>query len=334
MEALRRGFVVVVLSTLATGLPLPARADEPPRDAAAADRHFELARSAFKSGDLETACREFGESQRLDPAAGTLLNLSECEERLGRTGSAWRHVKEAVASLKPDDDRLPMARDWLARLEGTAPRLTVRLARGAPKETTASCDGRALDSAAFGTPEPLDPGEHVIRVEAPGRSPATVRVSLAAGGSATVDLEPGPPSEPPAATDTATATTAPPEPSRWSPLTTVGLVTGAAGLVLVAVGGGVGLAAHSDMSDSKTGHCGDAIKQADPNRCDATGLDLRRSARQEADLASVLVVVGGVALAGGAILALTSWPRAPRGAARRDLVPTIGYRTIGLRGTF
>ena len=67
--------------------PAPAMADT--RDPAAAEALFEAGRQAATRGDWTTACPKFAESQRLDPAPGTLLNLADCEEHLGHLASAW-----------------------------------------------------------------------------------------------------------------------------------------------------------------------------------------------------------------------------------------------------
>ncbi|MFO0567610.1 MAG: hypothetical protein U0263_18270 [Polyangiaceae bacterium] len=53
------------------------------RDATAAEALFNAGRDAVKAGDYPTACAKFRESNRLDPAPGTVLNLADCEEHLG-----------------------------------------------------------------------------------------------------------------------------------------------------------------------------------------------------------------------------------------------------------
>jgi hypothetical protein len=75
-----------ILVRVMLGLSFVTRAAS--ADSAAAEALFREGRDAAKHGDLETACADFAESQRLDPAPGTLLNLAECEEKLGRVASA------------------------------------------------------------------------------------------------------------------------------------------------------------------------------------------------------------------------------------------------------
>src|SRR4051794_38040553 len=77
-----------------------------PRDAAAAEVLFHDAREAMKANQYALACSKFEESQRLDPAPGTLLNLAECEEKRGRLATAWQYLKHALDSLPANDDRI------------------------------------------------------------------------------------------------------------------------------------------------------------------------------------------------------------------------------------
>src|SRR5258708_2013252 len=79
---------------------LPARAQKPSEaDVNAADALFQSAKAAMDRGDLATACPRFAESQRLDPAVGTTLNLGECEARSGKLAAALAHYEEARAAL-------------------------------------------------------------------------------------------------------------------------------------------------------------------------------------------------------------------------------------------
>ena len=84
--------VATALATVAASLCLLAgrSAGAEPRDPAAAEWLFREGRALMKKGDFAPACAKLAESQRLDPAVGTLMNLAECEERIGRTASAWQ----------------------------------------------------------------------------------------------------------------------------------------------------------------------------------------------------------------------------------------------------
>jgi hypothetical protein len=161
---------------------------------------FEEGRTALERGDHETACSKFAESQRLDPAAGTLMNLATCEEHRGLHASAWQHWKEAIDQLAPGDDRVTFAQKRADALKGRLPYLTIRVAAGTPAGTRVERDGIALGGASIGVPLPVDPGEHRIVVVAPGHARRTFTVSMTEAEKKAVEVAPGavlPASEPP-----------------------------------------------------------------------------------------------------------------------------------------
>jgi hypothetical protein len=159
----------------------PARAQAPARDAVVGEAAFRDGRRLLKAGQVAAACERFGDSMRADPAPGTLANLADCEERLGRVASAWRHWQQAAAQMAAADPRRAPALARAHRLEPRVPRLTVRREAGAPQGTAVECDGEPLDGTAPAAPLALDPGTHRLRVTAPGREPRGYEVKLAAG---------------------------------------------------------------------------------------------------------------------------------------------------------
>ena len=101
---------LLVLSSFSYVALAPTVARAQVVDAAAADALFQKGREAADKGDFATAAAKFAESQRLDPAPGTLLNLADCEEHLGQTASAWEHYKRAAETMNAGDDRIPYAK--------------------------------------------------------------------------------------------------------------------------------------------------------------------------------------------------------------------------------
>src|SRR5687768_8531645 len=75
--------VVVVVAAVVVLASARGRALAQPRDAAAGEALFIEGRRLMKVGDRPAACAKFAESQRLDPAVGTLANLADCEEQRG-----------------------------------------------------------------------------------------------------------------------------------------------------------------------------------------------------------------------------------------------------------
>src|SRR5688572_14112375 len=112
MHVMRRLLVALVFAAI-SGSSGAAWA----RDPAAAEALYRAGRDAAKKGDWDSACAKFAESQRLDPAPGTLLNLADCEERRGLIASAWTHYVEAEHQFKPHDTRIKFARERAATLD-------------------------------------------------------------------------------------------------------------------------------------------------------------------------------------------------------------------------
>ena len=81
--------------------PPPTAADTPddesplPNDPAASEAAFADAKRAMANGDLVKARALFLRSLRLDYAVGSLLNLAECERKLGDKPNALRHYQAA-----------------------------------------------------------------------------------------------------------------------------------------------------------------------------------------------------------------------------------------------
>ncbi len=312
---------VLAAATLLLISPRLSRADAPPADPAAGEALFREGRRLLKVGDLEGACAKFNESQRLDPAPGTLANLADCEEKLGRLASAWEHWRSTADRLPAGDRRRATALARAQALEQTVPRLMIQVAADQPEGLTVQRDGVVLGAASLGVALPLDPGKHHIVVTAPGRRPLTYDVAMTAGeqrkvvvaagpsGSATVtppaSVVPPPlgvPVVPPAGTDTGAATVAltaspPASPGRWRHIGAYALLgAGAVGLGAGTYFGIEALRARADARKACTG-------AGDPPSCWSSARyplvrDRYYSWRADASLAAGAVA----ALAGGYLL--------------------------------
>ena len=99
---------------------------------AAAEALFREGRALMQQGKYPEACQKLKESQRLDPGAGTLLNLAACYERGGQTASAWATYREAAASAARSGrkDWEATARERAHQLEPTLSSLTIDVPPG------------------------------------------------------------------------------------------------------------------------------------------------------------------------------------------------------------
>lgn len=322
---------VMALATLVAYAPRTARAQAASDlSGLSAEALFAEGRRLMADGQTRQACDKFRESERLDPAVGTLLNLARCEKTLGRTASAWLDYREAAsrAHAAGEVKRERVAREEADALSALLPHLHVSV------PTNAQLDGLELTIDATACPRslwnsslPLDPGTHTLTARAPGFEPWKTSVLLAPAEEReavvpTLERRSEPETRPGAVDATSTALTpalalAPP-PARTAaaspasrsrpleptahrggsdPLKLTGLVVGGVGAALLVTGGGFALhAKRLDESSRENDHCDGATG------CDAEGLDMNRDALHAANLATGFAVTGAVLLAVGVVL--------------------------------
>jgi serine/threonine-protein kinase len=313
-----------------------AVADVSPTDAAAARALFDEGRQLVAQGKAFEACPKFEESQKLDPGMGTLFNLGDCYERIGRTASAWATFLQVATQAKAaaQSERESVARK---RADSLAPKLS-KLAIVVPSESEVqglqvSRDGVVIGRGTWGSAVPVDPGVHSVVATAPGhkRWSATVKISQEGGQErVTVPaLEPGEGAMPvpvpvpvPAAAASAQAPPPkgpaapppkPPEPAKppssGKTQRVIGFVVGGAGLATVGIGTYFGIRSRGKLDDSK--------KFCDGEECwDQAGVDLRHDAVQSQTTGWVLGGIGGALLIGGLVTVLTApSPKTATGSA-------------------
>ncbi|HOU93931.1 MAG TPA: hypothetical protein PLU22_22930 [Polyangiaceae bacterium] len=338
-----RTIPVVTLSIALAALTRPALAG--PEEEAAAEALFQEGLRLMQEERFPEACPKLAESQRLDPAVGTLLYLGECYEKNGQVASAWATFQSAAAAARKEgqDDRRQIALERASRLEHQMPKLVVDVdpaARVAGLVVTR--DASDLAEAAWRVPIPVDPGSHVVSASAPGKRSWTRTVTLEAGqGVVTVQVptladEVAAPPAPargatPAPAGTEAGAGAPPAPaeggrSRLAPA----YVTGAVGLVVLGGGVGAGIASNAKERESV-----EFCNPSDPSECNRTGMSLLDDARTYATAANVAYAVGGAALVTSVVLFVTARRPSPA-TAGWQLVPIATPEGAGavLRGGF
>jgi len=304
--------VAVLWGVLSIALTLPAQAQSASgNNRAAAEALFNEGRSLVAKGKFTEACPKFEASEQLDPGLGTVLNLAECYEKLGKTASAWAEYREAIplARASGSQVRLDLATQRSQALESRLSTLTIR-AMGGDTDSAAldiRRDGVPVPTAVLGSAIPVDPGPHVIEATAPGKQKwsSTVQVTdaakLAVEVPALTPLAPGPSAAPAAMPGTGQA-----QPGAdtgvhsGSTQRTAALVVGAVGIVSVGIGAVFGLGASSKWSEAKS-HC-----TSYPYGCDQVSVDDRSSANSKATVSTIAFIVGGAALGASAVLWLTA----------------------------
>lgn len=167
----------------------PVAAQPSKADVARADALFTEGKAAMRAGTYDVACTKFAESDRIDPAPGTLRNLAECEEKRGHLVVAAKQLRQAI-ERKPEPDILQLCEKQLSSLEQRTPKLMVRLPQNAPPGSVAKLDGVELppgDKNA-GLTVPVDPGTHAVKLLAPGRYATEETVAVREGQTERVFL--------------------------------------------------------------------------------------------------------------------------------------------------
>lgn len=321
-----------VVASMYFGVPRAASAADA-SEKAAAEALFDEGVELLKQGELEKACQKLESSQKIDPGVGTLLYLADCYEKRNLTASAWATFREAASTAEArGDDRADIAKERADRLNPRLSRLSIVMEVGEDAKTPGLeifRDGLSVPKALWGTATPVDPGEHVILVRAPGYEDEEVRVTVQ-GEAATATLI-VPRLRKAQATEEELV-----EPERASGGTGVGntqralgIGLGAAGIVGLGVGavfGGLAIAKNNEALDPNGLGC---TATACPT---AAGVDATNSALTFATVSDVGFIAGGVLVAAGVTLYLT----APRARETVRLTPMVGANgaSFQLQGAF
>lgn len=335
----------------------PALAQPSPSDVTMAEVLFREGKTLLEQGKFDEACPKLAESQRIDPAGGTLLTLAICYEAAGKTASAWAVYSEALVAAEKQGraDRVKRSKDAIAALEKRLSFLTVKVAPevAALEGLEIKRDETTLARVALGVAVPMDPGKHMVIAKAPGWKPKVIEVEVGPSSDRKlVEIPPLEKEDAPAPAPTATATAEPPpsppatasagvppplpprdeSPERGGTQRIAGVVLGGVGIAGVVVGSIVGLRAKS-LHD-------DAIERCPSSPCpDAEGVSLNEDAQTSA-LVSNIGFGAGLALIGAGVVVWLTAPRssAPASGSVRltQVRPVVGQGSAALSvgGTF
>jgi hypothetical protein len=300
---------------LLTAMPAQSAAPGDAPDAARAGELFRAGRAAAAAGDDKTACDRFAESQKLQPAPGTLLNLGACEAKQGHLLAAREHFRQAGSGFKPDDRRRAVALNTANELSDRLAVVTVRVAPTAPADTKVTLDGAALDPKVLDHGVELDPGKTRLVVAAEGREPRTYEVDVAEGEKRELSVDAGGPIAAPAVAAPAIA----PAPAGMTAEDvrasnrkferTLGFVGAGAGVAGIAVGSVFGAMALHQASVVKAS-CDASYA------CTPAGVSAASSGSTDGIVSTTAFIAGAALAAAGAYLLVTTWgPDRPAHAA-------------------
>jgi hypothetical protein len=330
MRRRRAASFVAALLTLSLA-PLPALAQSSAAEKAAAEALFDQGKKLMAEGKHAEACPKFAESQRLDAGIGTMLYLSDCYEKIGRTASAWASFREAESAARASGqaERARIARDRAAALESKLSRLTINVSpkAGDLPGLSVKRDGAPLSNALWNSPLPVDPGPHAIEATAPGYRAFALTIEVRPGGGSltaevpALEKEAAPTPAGPVTTSTVEGG------SRWPVQKTFALIAGGVGVAGLAAGSIFGLQARSSWKDYEATQAADCNSEG---RCVDPAYKNAKNAKREANVATLGFGVGVLGLAGGVVLWLTA-PKAPApsAATRWQFAPVVGAGGVG-----
>ena len=118
-------------------------------------------------------------ARQIEHADGTLIALALCHEEAGRLASAWTEFTDVIAEAHRAGrtDWEALAREHVASLEPRLSRLTIVVPDQAAGMTVKRDSAQAV-AATWGVAIPVDPGPHVIVVEAPGKRSWSTSVTI------------------------------------------------------------------------------------------------------------------------------------------------------------
>ena len=298
---------------------------------------FREGKKLLKAGKLAAGCDKIEASERLESSVGTLLNLGDCRERLGRLASAWSAFRKAAAMAKRTGGDAKREQEALKRAQTLEPKLpTLVIQVGTRIEgLVIKRDGEIVDPALWNTAVPVDPDSYDILVEAPGFKPWKSEVAITAKLKRKIVVipqlerapvpvaEPPPPVTRPAEPQLepaapATTITVRRAPGTWTTTRKVSIAIGVAGLGALGTGVYFGMRAQ-DLEDQANERC-PGVLCADPD-----ALRLNDRAQDNALRANVLYAAGGAAAAIATVMWFVGGPD-----HETVVTPTVGSDRAGV----
>jgi hypothetical protein len=130
-------------------------------------------------GDLAEACKAFQQSQKLEPAVTTLMNLASCREKAGQFASAWGIFLEVERQTRGAAQKKlnKVAVDRATALEPRVSKLTINVV---PQDGLQIQLGEEpVADAMWNRAMPVDGGTYTITARAPGWAPWSTQVTVA-----------------------------------------------------------------------------------------------------------------------------------------------------------
>ncbi|MGH7270986.1 MAG: hypothetical protein ACREJ3_11200 [Polyangiaceae bacterium] len=328
LRRVARPGIAVASVVLATARTAPAA----PQDARLAAAR-ELFASAERDEDNQMWSRALAKLRDVASVkltAGVRYHVALCEEHLGQIAAALDDFTDAEALARTEDasDVLQLVGAKVANLTSRVPRLVIHVVPDLPGAIV-TLDGDPVPPVRIGTVIPLDPGNHRLETNCPGRVRTVTIVTLNERDSTTMDVPLGAFAvpTPPATKAPGAARTAPTSDAggvRWpAALRFAEIATTSGAAVLSGVGIGAYLAAGTAHEDSVRICAG--VVSTDPSACDAQKNLVRRW-----DWFAAFAWVGALTSATVAVVLWSKGESHPYPSARIVVAPGA----VGVAGRF
>jgi tetratricopeptide (TPR) repeat protein len=150
---------MLVVAVLLSG---PARAASPEAEKEAR-AHFQAGEAHFKAGAFDDALAEYQQGYDAKPLPGFLVNIAQCQRRLGDLKKA-RATYQKFVLVAPDSPLVPQVRSMIAEIDG--------LLEKEQEKSAAEPDGDANPAGAVPPPAPPPaPAAPVLVAAAPEPAP-------------------------------------------------------------------------------------------------------------------------------------------------------------------
>jgi hypothetical protein len=218
-------------------------------DLAAAKKHYAEGDKKYKAGDYAGAEVEFKAANDIKAAPQTERFIGLCEDRLGHPQVAVDWFDHFLAHVP---DKMADQGEEIRKREAEIKAIPgkVRVESNPPGASIVVDDHP--QSAPAPTEVELPPGQHTLKLSAPGRLPTQKTIDVAFASSQTVsaelDAEPPPPPPAPVAVPPPPPPPAPPPPPPEPRSQVPAYVTGGLAIVAAGVGTAFGIMALSDKS--------------------------------------------------------------------------------------
>jgi hypothetical protein len=327
----RAGWLPLLAVAAAFFVPARAAGDEPSvaptaSGQAEAEALFVEGKQLMAAGKYAPACAKLAASERLDPAAGTLMNLADCYEKNAQLASAWVTFREAVTAAERDG-RASWAEQAAARARLIEPRmqtLTIMVdpLQAADTDLEIARDGVVVARSAWGSAIPVDASTERIEARAPGKKTWTTSVAIEAEHARAVvevpALEPLPAASP--------LVSSPDKPRRaWQKPASLAVLGG--GVIAAGIGAYYGVTAINENNQAGS-VC------PNPKQCPTlAGQTLSQEARS-AGSGSNIAFGTAAALAGAAVILFFTAPSSPRPPAVQAGLSVGGIWGVTVDGAF